>query len=182
MFTFAYTKVSMLPPINKIKGIHPGSVLRKELELKGISATELASATDEHKQTISAIMNKKRAVTPKLSIKLGQFFDTDTAYFSVVQAYFDVEQSIRTDGQSLTSSPPSFRKVLFWDTNYDRLDWNRNKRPIIRRIMERGDEWDIIRLVNYYGKQTVEEALRGYETHLPSFEKNRKRFLELKER
>lgn len=29
---------------------------------------------------------------------------------------------------------------LFWDTDFDKLDWNTNKRYIINRIFERGNE------------------------------------------
>ncbi|HBT11060.1 MAG TPA: plasmid maintenance system antidote protein, partial [Leeuwenhoekiella sp.] len=64
----------MLPDLDKIKGVHPGAVLKRALKKRGITASDLARTIDEHKQTISAILNGRRAINAKLSIKLGEVF------------------------------------------------------------------------------------------------------------
>jgi len=58
----------MLPDIEKIKGVHPGAILKRELKILCIKGSELANIIQEHKQTISAVLNKRRAINPALSI------------------------------------------------------------------------------------------------------------------
>ncbi|MDH5380754.1 MAG: helix-turn-helix domain-containing protein, partial [Cyclobacteriaceae bacterium] len=76
----------MLPELYKIKGIHPGYILKRELKSRGLKSSQLATSIDEHKQTISAILNRKRKITPILSIKLSETFDVDQDYFMILQA------------------------------------------------------------------------------------------------
>ncbi|MDD2983907.1 MAG: helix-turn-helix domain-containing protein [Crocinitomicaceae bacterium] len=54
----------MLPELSKIKGVHPGAILKRELNRQGLKGSELARYLGEHKQTISAILNKKRDINP----------------------------------------------------------------------------------------------------------------------
>ena len=46
----------MLPKISKIKGVHPGLILQREIKRSNIKSSQLAMAIGEHKQTISAII------------------------------------------------------------------------------------------------------------------------------
>lgn len=53
---------------------------------------------------------------------------------------------------------PNLRPTLFWDVDYDAIQWNRNYRFIIERVLERGtfDEWQTIK--QYYGLEKIKEA------------------------
>jgi hypothetical protein len=35
-----------------------------------------------------------------------------------------------------------FRKVLFWDTSIEKIDWEKQKRAVIERVFERGNQWE----------------------------------------
>ena len=74
----------MLPQLDKIKGIHPGLILRRELSRQDIRSSELANAINEHKQTISAILNQRRGINPSISIKLSKRFNVDEDYFYAI--------------------------------------------------------------------------------------------------
>ena len=41
----------MLPELSKIKGVHPGAILRKELKIRDLKGSQLARSIQEHKQT-----------------------------------------------------------------------------------------------------------------------------------
>ncbi len=64
---------------------------------------------------------------------------------------------------------------LFWDTNLETLDWQRNKRLIIERVLNRGtwEEWKLI--VNRYGKQEMKTTL----CELPYIEKKEANFVQV---
>lgn len=117
----------MLPRLNKIKGIHPGTLLRWELNNRNLKGSELADAIGEHKQTISAILNKRRNMNPSLSIKLSKEFKTDNDYFMLLQASYDVKLVAESEIKN-TPNLNNIRRVLFWDTNFNTIDWNKNKK------------------------------------------------------
>ncbi len=162
----------MLPELSKIKGVHPGAVLRRELKSRGVKASHLADAIDEHKQTVSAVLNKRRAVNPKLSIKLAKYFNVEEDYFMLLQASYDVKETIALELKD-TPNLKKIRKVLFWDTSMDKIDWNKNKKAIIKRILERGNATEINEIISFYGKKTMTSVIKSIKkSHLPSFEKN----------
>lgn len=53
---------------------------------------------------------------------------------------------------------PNLRRSLFWDVDYDRIDWEKNYRFVIERVLERGtfEEWQEIK--RYYGLERIKEA------------------------
>ncbi|MFI5150992.1 MAG: DUF6922 domain-containing protein [Bacteroidia bacterium] len=51
------------------------------------------------------------------------------------------------------------RRELFWDVNYDSIDWDEKFRFVIVRVFERGDVDDIRQVRRYYGDTLVKQAL-----------------------
>jgi hypothetical protein len=53
---------------------------------------------------------------------------------------------------------PNLRPTLFWDVDYEAIQWNKNYRFIIERVLERGtfEEWQTIK--QYYGLERIKEA------------------------
>lgn len=54
---------------------------------------------------------------------------------------------------------PVFAKRIFWDVNFENIDYDLRKNWIIERVFERGDIEDIRNCRRYYGDDTVKEAL-----------------------
>lgn len=48
---------------------------------------------------------------------------------------------------------------IFWDVNYDAINWDEKYRWVIVRVFERGDVDDIRQCRRYYGDEKVREAL-----------------------
>lgn len=169
----------MIPEISKVKGIHPGAILKRELKNRGIKSSDLAALINEHKQTISAIIHERRGINPGLSIKLAQQFAVESDYFMHLQASYDIKQEI--DKQNKSKRIPNlrkFRKVLFWDTEFNKLDWEKQKSAIIRRIFERGNETEIKEIICFYGHKEIKKIIQlSTNDFLPSFKINIKKFL-----
>lgn len=153
----------MLPELYKIKGIHPSYILNRELKSRGIKSSELASTIDEHKQTISAILNKKRKITPSLSIKLSKKFNVSQDYFMLLQASYDVNTVAAKISTIYKPNLNKFRPALFWDTDINQIDWEKQKRAIIKRVLERGNSQEITELIKFYGKQEISAELKIIE-------------------
>ncbi|HEY5407947.1 MAG TPA: hypothetical protein VIJ92_12710 [Ginsengibacter sp.] len=54
----------------------------------------------------------------------------------------------------------TFEKKLFWDVNPDKLDWEKNSRFIIERVMVRGGMKDVKIIMKLYKRQQVIDAIK----------------------
>jgi hypothetical protein len=57
------------------------------------------------------------------------------------------------------NTKPVFNKRIFWDVNFEALDYNLRANFVIERVFERGDVEDIRQCRRYYGDEKVTEAL-----------------------
>lgn len=54
---------------------------------------------------------------------------------------------------------PVFEKRIFWDVDFEKLDYDGKANFIIERVFERGDVEDIRQCRRYYGDEKVRQAL-----------------------
>jgi hypothetical protein len=54
---------------------------------------------------------------------------------------------------------PIFEKRIFWDVNFEKLDYDAKANFVIERVFERGDVEDIRQCRRYYGEEKVKTAL-----------------------
>ncbi len=54
---------------------------------------------------------------------------------------------------------PVFQKRIFWDVDFDKLDYDTKARFVIERVFERGDVEDIRQCRRYYGDDTIKGVL-----------------------
>jgi addiction module HigA family antidote len=169
----------MLPNIQKIKGIHPGVILKREIKLRRIKGKEFAKNSSIFPQTLSAILNERRDINPSLSIKLGKNLGVEEDYFMILQAMYDVkkaQEKTLKDENSFDFS--TIRKVVFWDTDMSKIDWQKNKKAVVKRIFERGNDEEINSIVNFYGRKNIVLLLKDINpSFIPQFEVNKLRFL-----
>ena len=172
---------NMLPDISTIKGVPPGAVLRRELKKRGLESKQFALSIGEYPQTINAISKGRRGMNPALSIKLGEKFGVSPEYFMLLQAHYEVEKK-RREIVLKTQATPNMNllpKVLFWDTDIDKLDWQRYKSYVINRVFERGDDAEIKEVIRFYGEETVKEILPTMPYYLPSYSENAKKYFDI---
>ena len=72
-----------------------------------------------------------------------------------------------------------FRKTLFWDTTFDRIDFTAHCRYVINRVFERGTEEEILEIIRFYGRDTILENLNRNGNPLlhHQFKANREKYL-----
>jgi hypothetical protein len=54
---------------------------------------------------------------------------------------------------------PIFHRRIFWDVDFDKIDYDAKANFVIERVFERGDVDDIRNCRRYYGDEKVTEAL-----------------------
>ena len=54
---------------------------------------------------------------------------------------------------------PIINRRIFWDTDFDKIDYDKSWKSVIERVFDRGDIEDIRQVRRYYGDDKVIEAL-----------------------
>lgn len=76
-------------PIDNLPPIHPGELLKDELDALGMSARKFAAHIQVPANAVTAILNGKRAVTAQMAIRLGRAFGTGAAYWMRLQDIYE---------------------------------------------------------------------------------------------
>lgn len=75
----------------KLPPIHPGTLLRDELDEIGVSLNELARAICVPMNRISAIVNGNRAITVNTAMRVARYCGTSPQYWLNLQIAYDLE-------------------------------------------------------------------------------------------
>jgi len=82
----------MARPINRMRPVHPGEVLREDyLAPLGLSVNALAVALAVPATRIHEIVKERRAVSPDTAARLAIHFGGDAASWLVMQANYDLK-------------------------------------------------------------------------------------------
>ncbi|PWN58458.1 helix-turn-helix transcriptional regulator [Chryseobacterium viscerum] len=148
----------------KYKGIHPGIVLERELEKRSLKKRPFALSIGESAQAINNITKGKRKIPVPLALKIEKELELEEGSIVILQSYYD----IKLEKEKIKDTPnlSILRKSLFWDTDINRIDWNRQHKAVIHRIFERGNDEERSEIIRFYGKTKVETALNT-KTTLP---------------
>lgn len=133
-----------------IKGIHPGKLIDRELRKKGFSQRSLADQTGISYQTINAIIAGRRNLTTEQALKIGQVLGFEESFLAILQTYYDINKCKEKELADLYSEAPYIRKSLFWDAEFDKINWGKYKKAVIQRVLERGSEDEIKEIMRFY--------------------------------
>jgi antitoxin HigA-1 len=79
--------------------IHPGRILRRELQARRLSANALARALRVPSGRIVDILNGKRSVTAETALRLGRYFGNAPQFWINLQAQSDLAIAMRDVGR-----------------------------------------------------------------------------------
>jgi len=51
------------------------------------------------------------------------------------------------------------RRIIFWDTKTENIDWETQKDSVILRVFERGNDIERNEIIRFYGQDIVNKAL-----------------------
>ena len=147
--------------IETLKGIHPGLFLEYELKRRGLKKGAFAHAVNEYPQTIVAIIKGKRKMNTPLAMRIEKQLGLDEGLLMILQVYYDIAR-LKEQKQKLKPDLTVLRPVLFWDTDIYSIDWDKQKRAVIKRVFERGNQQEKDEIMRFYGRKTVDKVLQEY--------------------
>ena len=154
MFTF----VSMETVLEIVKGVHPGKMIGRELLKRNISKRQFALSINEHPQTLGAIINGTRKMNTALSLKIEPKLGFDEGFLMTLQVFHDIK--LAKKDVNYKPDLTIIRKGTFWDTTFDRIDWNLMRNAVVQRIFSYGTEEEQQEIIRFYGKDEVNRILK----------------------
>ncbi len=86
--------------------IHPGEILRDELDEIGMNAKKLAEALHVPPNRVSQIINGRRAITADTALRLSRFFGTAPAFWMNLQQSHDLRLAAKDSSKDIRSIKP----------------------------------------------------------------------------
>lgn len=143
--------------LEKYKGIHPGVILERELRKRNLKKGPFALSLNEYPQTVNAITKGKRGLTPSLSLKIDNALGLEEGTMFILQAHFEIKKEKQKTDSKQHPDLSIIRKIIFWDTDINQIDWKRQYKYVIQRIFERGNNEEKKEIFNFYGKDKIKE-------------------------
>jgi addiction module HigA family antidote len=92
-----------MKPMNKMRPVHPGEVLREEfLKPLGMSAHALALELKVPAPRINEIVRERRSVSPDTALRLARYFGTTAQFWLNLQTSYDLKMTERQVGSKIT--------------------------------------------------------------------------------
>lgn len=85
--------------------IHPGEILKDELEELEISATSLAEIIGVPANRITQIISGKRSISADTALRLGQYFGMSADFWLNLQKMYELDSARKKIGTSLNRIP-----------------------------------------------------------------------------
>ena len=89
---------------NKMRAIHPGEILKGELEELNLSANAFSKALDVPANRITAILNEQRGITADTALRLAQFFGSTPDFWMSLQSSYDVKIAQEAVGKEIAKT------------------------------------------------------------------------------
>lgn len=147
---FALQEV-MFSHINTLKGIHPGKIINRDLQKRHISQRAFAASIGEHSQTLNAVITGRRTLTIEMALKIEKAFGYEEGTLLTLQAFYEIASYKNRMASLSVSGVPNIRRSLFWDTDFDTLDWGRYRQAVLTRVAERGNDAEKQEIARFYG-------------------------------
>ena len=131
------------------KGIAPGKIISHELSKRKITQRDFSLSIGMHYQTLCNVIKGHRSLTLPQALRIEKALGLEEGFLMILQLYIDIEACKRLASPSAVSAP-KLRRILFWDTDFDKLDFTKHREFIIRRVMERGNPAEKASIATFY--------------------------------
>jgi len=147
----------------KYRGIHPGAILERELKKRDLAQRSFALSIGIAPQSLNQIIKAKRPLPLSAALKIERALDLEEGALALLQTYYD----IKVEKNKETNWRPNLtrlRKNLFWDTDINSIDWDKQSKAVIERIFERGNISEKKEILRFYGSSRIRNIIKKPST------------------
>ena len=87
--------------MNKMRAIHPGEILKQELEELNLSANAFAQKLHVPTNRITSILNGARSITADTALRLAKYFGTTAEFWLNLQIAYDLKDELKRSGKKI---------------------------------------------------------------------------------
>ena len=80
---------------------HPGRLLKRELEARGVSANKLALDIGVSSGRVTDVLNGRRSITADTAVRLGLYFSNGASFWTGLQSQYDIARIERDCGSEI---------------------------------------------------------------------------------
>lgn len=91
--------------------IHPGEILKDEMDALNLSAAELARAISVPANRISQIVAGKRNISADTALRLGKLFSTGPRFWLNLQTAYELDAASASGGPDLAGIIPLIQPI-----------------------------------------------------------------------
>jgi len=142
--------------IDILKGIHPGKIIERDLNKKHLTQRALAKTIRVPYQTINAIISGRRNITLETALNIERTLGYDEGFLLILQDFHNISVYKERKSKEKYNSAPNIRKSLFWDSDFNKIDWERYKKAVITRVWERGNQIEKEEIARFYNIKTTD--------------------------
>jgi antitoxin HigA-1 len=88
-----------------MRAVHPGEVLKDELDELGVTPTEFARQINVPPNRVSQIIAGKRAVTGDTALRFGHWFGTEPQFWLNLQSAYEIRVAEEKAGREIAKLP-----------------------------------------------------------------------------
>lgn len=96
--------------------VHPGIILKDELDELGITPTEFARQINVPPNRVGQIISGKRSITGDTALRFGHWFGVDPEFWINLQAQFELATADREIGDAIRKLPTKANLPSLEDT------------------------------------------------------------------
>jgi addiction module HigA family antidote len=85
----------------RIPAVHPGRLLRREMEARGLSANRLALDLGVPSGRITDILNFRRSISADTAVRMGRYFGNSAQFWLDLQGQYDIAVVERDKGAEI---------------------------------------------------------------------------------
>ena len=92
------------------RAVHPGEILKDELDEFGVSQASFACQIEVSPSRISQIIAGKRSVTGDTALRFGHWFGVEPQFWLNLQTQFDLADAEQKNGATIKALPTAPRE------------------------------------------------------------------------
>lgn len=150
--------------IDILKGIQPGKLIERDMKKLGFSQRSIAEKTNIPYQTINVLLSGKRNLTTDQALKVEKVLGYEEGFLLILQVFYEIKLTKETEFAKQYPDKPNIRKILFWDIDFDKINWGMYKNAVIKRVLERGNTIEVKEIMRFY--RLTEKEMMVYRNQL----------------
>lgn len=133
-------------------GIPVAKIIAHNLSKIGYTQTEFAKRVGIRPQVLNAILKGHRQIPLHICLKMDDELGFESGSMAFIQLQNQIN-AIKEKSMPVYEGFPNIRRVVFWDCDFDRINWSKYKDFAIKRVMDYGNEQEKQEIRRFYGIQ-----------------------------